>query len=456
MKKKLKNNSFLIPSFLAGVTGLGYGKAIHSTNNDSSVQASSFTDSKNIKKLNSEKKFSFSKNDEIFDIIKNNLKNETDFKVDFGYTDGFHKSRINDNLYSQNVVSMPDSEDSCSKATIPYVIINPANGPSDKADYSYIVQIKKNKELGIKNLGYVTTDEYTKSIKQVYSEIDKYIQFYGSDNISGIFFDEVSSGKNPLEVEYMAQLYNYVKTKYPDSMVVANPGGTVTDEMSKYSDLWLTSELSADNYINHWTPRSYNFENNPENANRIVHVIHSADPAQYETLLRLSKERNAGFLMITTDVPNVPYEDLPQNFENLILSINNSSASHVLSNVNDNLNRNSKLEPEMPETEIPDLKASILSGSIMENNKTDSYQFNSFQKYSISGNLYISSIDLWKLLDNYDKSNSENDSKDRFDNDFNFGFNILNEFAAKISYKIKDKFGNFEIDLRKNWNVLIL
>ena len=52
MKKKLKINSFLIPSFLAGVTGLGYGNAIHSTNNDSSVQASSFTDSKNIKKLN--------------------------------------------------------------------------------------------------------------------------------------------------------------------------------------------------------------------------------------------------------------------------------------------------------------------------------------------------------------------------------------------------------------------
>ena len=50
MKKKLKNNSFLIPSFLAGVTGLGYEKTIHSTNNDSSVQTSSFIDSKNIKK----------------------------------------------------------------------------------------------------------------------------------------------------------------------------------------------------------------------------------------------------------------------------------------------------------------------------------------------------------------------------------------------------------------------
>ena len=455
MKKKLKNNSFLIPSFLAGVTGLGYEKTIHSTNNDSSVQTSSFIDSKNIKKLNSENKFNFSKNDEIFDIIKNNLKNETEFKVDFGYTDGFHKSKVNNNLYNQEAADTSDLENSQSEATIPYVIINPANGPSDKADYSYIVQMKKNKELGIRNLGYVTTNEYTKSIKKIYSEIDKYIQFYGSDNISGIFFDEISSGKNPLEVEYMAQLYSYVKTKYPESIVVANPGGTITDEMSKYSDLWLTSELSADNYINHWTPRTYNFENNPENANRIVHVIHSATPDQYETLLKLSKERNAGFLMITTDVPNVPYEDLPQNFENLILSIN-SSTSHILSNINDDLSKNSKLEPEILESEISDVKTSILTENIMENNKTDSYQFNSSQKYSISGNLYISSIDLWELLNSHYKSNLKNNSKDRLDNDFDFGFDILNEFAAEMSYKIKDKFGNFEIDLRKNWNVLIL
>ena len=420
MKKKLKNNSFLIPSFLAGVTGLGYEKTIHSTNNDSSVQTSSFIDSKNIKKLNSENKFNFSKNDEIFDIIKNNLKNETEFKVDFGYTDGFRKSKVNNNLYNQEAADTSDLENSQSEATIPYVIINPANGPSDKADYSYI---------------------------------DKYIQFYGSDNISGVFFDEISSGKNPLEVKYMAQLYSYVKTKYPESIVVANPGGTITDEMSKYSDLWLTSELSADNYINHWTPRTYNFENNPENANRIVHVIHSATPDQYETLLKLSKERNAGFLMITTDVPNVPYEDLPQNFENLILSIN-SSTSHILSNINDDLNRNSKLEPEI--SEISDVKTSILTENIMENNKTDSYQFNSSQKYSISGNLYISSIDLWELLNSHYKSNLENNSKDRLDNDFDFGFDILNEFVAEMSYKIKDRFGNFKIDLRRKWNVLIL
>lgn len=393
----------------------------------------------------------FSKNEEIYDIIKNNLKNENEFKVNFGYADGFHKSKANN---KKNTL-ISDDDFSENEATIPYVIINPENGPSDKADYDYVVQIRRNKELGIKNLGYVTTNEYTKSVKKVYSEIDKYIQFYGSDNISGIFLDEVSSGTNPLEIEYMAQIYNYIKNKYPDSIVVANPGGTVTDEMSKYSDLWLTSELSANNYINHWVPRTYNFENNPENASRIVHVIHSATPDQYETLLKLSKERNAGFLMITTDVPNIPYKDLPQNFENLILSINNPEFENF-SNTKNDLARTSIFDNSDIKPKSTDSKNSV-SEQIVKNIQTESCNHNSDQfissgKYSIAGNLEISSLDFWKLLDFHYKNSVKSFSKKIFNPHFDFGYSILEEFIINASNKINES-GDFEIDFNKDWNI---
>ena len=36
----------------------------------------------------------FSKNEEIYDIIKNNLKNENEFKVDFGYAVVFIKAKL--------------------------------------------------------------------------------------------------------------------------------------------------------------------------------------------------------------------------------------------------------------------------------------------------------------------------------------------------------------------------
>ena len=434
MKKKLKNNNYLIPSFLVGVTGLGFGEKIGS-NNAPSVNISNGNLSRN--KRNTE----FSKNEEIYDIIKNNLKNEDEFKVDFGYTDGFHKSKDDDKKNNHII----DNEFAENEATIPYVIINPANGPSDKADYNYVVQIKKNKELGIKNLGYVTTNEYTKSIKKVCSEIDKYIHFYGSDNISGIFFDEVSSGTNPLEIDYMAQIYNYIKDKYPDSIVVANPGGTITDEMSKYSDLWLTSEQSADNYINHWTPRTYNFESNPENANRIVHVIHSATPEQYETLLKLSKERNAGFLMIATNVPNIP-GNLPQNFKNLIMSIN-APRLETLSDVKNSLSEQSIMKNTDVISNFDNLENPI-SEKIAENITKDDFELQPFissKKYNINGNLKISSLDLWSLLSSHCET-------DIFLSYLNVGYNILEEITINPSKEI-NKFGDFKFDLGKKLDV---
>ena len=444
MKKKLKNNNFLIPSFLAGMTGLGFGEKVES-NNAPSINISNKKLSQNKRNLSNKKNNDFSKNEEIYDIIKNNLKIEDKFKVDFGYTNGFHKSPINDSFSESKGINEKNSTEN--ETTVPYVIINPANGPSDKAEYEYIVQIRKNKEMGIKNLGYITTDEYTKSIKKVTFEIDNYIQFYGSNNISGIFIDEISSGTNPLEVDYMAQIYMHIKNKYPDSIVVANPGGTITDEMSKYSDLWLTSEQSADNYINHWTPRTYNFENDPKNANRIVHVIHSATSEQYETLLKLSKERNAGFLMIATDIPNVPYGDLPQNFENLIMSIN-TPRLETLSDVKDTLSEQLTMENKNTES-ISDNSENPASEEITKNPKIEDefglQKFISSGKYSISGNLKISSLDFWNLLNFHCKP-------EILLSYLNIGYNILEEFTVKPSEKINE-FGDFKFDLNKNWDV---
>ena len=68
MKKKLKNNNFLIPSFLAGITGLGFGKAVNSNNNPS-INISSGNSFSNKQNLLNNENIEFSKNEEIYDII---------------------------------------------------------------------------------------------------------------------------------------------------------------------------------------------------------------------------------------------------------------------------------------------------------------------------------------------------------------------------------------------------
>ena len=42
--------------------------------------------------------------------------------------------------------------------------------------------------------------------------------------------------------------------------------------------------------------------------------------------------------------------------------------------------------------------------------------------------------------------------KNMFNDNFDFGYNISNEFKIDYSYKIKDEIGNFEIKLTKNKN----
>ena len=49
------------------------------------------------------------------------------------------------------------------------------------------------------------------------------------------------------------------------------------------------------------------------------------EPNQYETIIRLSRERNAGWLMVTDDKQPNPYDGLSTNFGKLVNLINNLS-----------------------------------------------------------------------------------------------------------------------------------
>ncbi|MEX2785164.1 spherulation-specific family 4 protein [Streptococcus sp. H49] len=205
---------------------------------------------------------------------------------------------------------------------IPYVIINPDSGPGTAPNADFSRQIADNRNAGIQNIAYVKTDYFNRSLADIRADVDRYAAFYGTDNIAGIFFDEAGSGTNPNDLQVMADLYTYVKNTYPNMTVIANPGRSIADDMSPYADIWLTSEVSAEDYINNFPQPQSNFENDSANANRIFHLIYAADPAQYDTLIELARQRNAGWLMITDDVQSNPYDELPTDFENLMSRIN--------------------------------------------------------------------------------------------------------------------------------------
>ena len=231
-----------------------------------------------------------------------------------------------------------DSVHKAGGGKVPYAVINPASGVGEKANSDYVKLINDNDAVGIKNLGYIRTVYQTRPIEEVKAEVDKYLEFYGKDKIHGYFFDEISAQSNHATA-YMAELYRYVKEKAGNKLVMANPGTHITDAIAPYADIFVTSEVSAKTYLNNYEQPKSAFENDPANAHRIMHMIHDVTPDQYDAVIKASRERNAGWVFPTSDTQENPlpedqrekhpeqdgnpYNALPQNFEQLVASVNN-------------------------------------------------------------------------------------------------------------------------------------
>ena len=205
---------------------------------------------------------------------------------------------------------------------IPYVIVNPSNGPGKRIDSNYVKQISDNMNAGIKNIGYIKTEYQRRSVAEVMADVDQYYNLYGQNNINGFFFDEVGVDYSN-QPGYMKTIYDYAKSKSPDAFIIGNPGRQINDGLAPYADVFVTSEISADEYINRFSAPKSSFENNSANAQHIMHIVYAARPEQYDEIIRLSRERNAGWLMITDDVQPNPYDGLPTDFRRMVAVINN-------------------------------------------------------------------------------------------------------------------------------------
>lgn len=259
MKKQLKR---IIPCFVAGIAGISYGKPIDNGNDEVTdlskvaenenivlnkntskndnrtvgvkkekenyyeserIVADSSENSKNIiasKDLET-KNYNYKRNINNSKYYSNYSKDPDLIQINVEYKGGFAKKHRSEEtpLKNQTVVMptyhAPAAGDAYWESVtkngfgkLPYAIINPNNGPDTQVNNNFTEQIKKNNEAGIKNIGYVKTTGFTRTLDDVYADIDKYVEFYGNNNISGIFVDEALNGNNPNEVNYMLKMVN--------------------------------------------------------------------------------------------------------------------------------------------------------------------------------------------------------------------------------------------------------
>ncbi|XP_024522685.1 spherulin-4 [Selaginella moellendorffii] len=201
-------------------------------------------------------------------------------------------------------------------AQFPYrlvTIINPNNGPGTSAisDYQNAIQAFKNAQ-GL-SLGYVPTTYGNRAYANVISDVDKYYSFY--PNISGIFFDEANSNNG--SQGYYQNLYRYVKSKSSCSLVVNNPGTATLESYLIYNGSRVTDVICVFEGNNTaqraltWTQASWT---NKYDRSNFLAVAYNISSGVYQSVMDHAYQQNTGWVYVTDDGGNNPYDNIPPYF----------------------------------------------------------------------------------------------------------------------------------------------
>ena len=240
--------------------------------------------------------------------------------------------------------------------SIAYTVLNQNNGDFTSKDANYERLFKDNTAHGLNNLAYVHLSYGSRDVKAIEANIDAYINLYGKDNVKGFFLDETDTldakGRNQLKT-----LYQYIKAKNPDLLVVANRGTSVTDEAYDYADVFCTFESSADSYINDYRKDISKWESDPTKADKVMHIVYEAKPDDYNKIVELAKQRHVKYLFVTSD-GNKAYhkttdyfDELPTQFTTLQTLL--KSNTKKLSENSDNKKIETPKVAEQPKVEAP-------------------------------------------------------------------------------------------------------
>ena len=213
------------------------------------------------------------------------------------------------------------------------MVANVLNGPDHVPKDYWTGVIKRAHAAGIRVLGYVdtgylgTTGQRTRLgststedwIGQIELDINTWYAFYGAD-LDGIFFDQGQNvcGPTPASSEWV-ELYRHInryeKENHPGGFTVLNPGTPLPPCYEDAADVLLTFEGSYLSYVGRNPDAGMNYQPlswTPADAHKIWHIIFGANQAEALETIELSASRGAGYVFVTDDVLDNPYDSVPE------------------------------------------------------------------------------------------------------------------------------------------------
>lgn len=203
-------------------------------------------------------------------------------------------------------------------------IVNPASGPGRAgapADPNYTAVLAEARAAGVTLIGYVSTAYARRPVEVVTAEVERYYQLY--PNLQGIFFDEQVS--SAAQVPYYRTLYQHVKKRDPQALVVTNPGTTadVAYLDAPASDLMCLFE-QASGFETHRPPTWLNAGRRGAAAALCYNV---ADAAAMRRHLDLALQRHFGWVYVTDDAGRNPWDRLPTYWQAEVAAIRERNLS---------------------------------------------------------------------------------------------------------------------------------
>jgi Spherulation-specific family 4 len=219
-----------------------------------------------------------------------------------------------------------------------FAVANVYNGPTDHEVSAWTSAIRQAHERGIKVVGYVDTGYLGEPTvghpdglvtragltglaawtAQAQADVASWYQHYGSD-LAGVFFDQVpdrcgSSASPTLYANSYSTLSNEVKQAHPGALTVLNPGTAVPRCFEESADVLVTFEGSYAAYVgatssqDGYRPLSWL----PLDPQKICHLVYGAPSlAEMQQVMEVSKSRHAGYVYVTDDASQNPYQALP-------------------------------------------------------------------------------------------------------------------------------------------------
>ena len=217
-----------------------------------------------------------------------------------------------------------------SSDVVAYAILNHNNGEFTSPDANYTRLFKENTQKGLKNIAYVHLSYGERFVDDVLKDVDHYLAFYGRENIKGIFLDETETwtqkGRDQLH-----SVYQKLKAKDKDLVIVANRGTTVADSSYQDADIFCTYEGSAKDYLTNYRKDVSTWESDASKAKKAMHIIYEANPNDYSKLLAKAKERHVPYVFITSD-GSLSYHKTSDYFDELPTQFNQLASLYRTSN----------------------------------------------------------------------------------------------------------------------------